>query len=136
MIGPKQEKRFEYRGIPCVILFQTMGFRTGYIGLPGDVNVDEDSLDCHCGITYIEKNLHYQKDENITWVGFDCGHACDGYDIESMKKYFGHDPEFMQMFGFMENYYKTMNESYEFRTLEYCENECKRMVDQYLGMEG
>ena len=132
---PMQEKRFEYKGVPCVIFFQSMGFRTGYIGLPGEVNVYEDSFDCHCGITYIENHLYYQDDKNITWVGFDCGHDCDGYDIESMKKYFGHDPGFMEMFGLMENYYKTVNELYEFRTLEYCEIECKRMVDQYLEME-
>ena len=62
MIGPKQEKRFEYKGVPCVIFFQTMGFRTGYIGLPEEVNVYEDSVECHCGITDIENHLYYQDD--------------------------------------------------------------------------
>lgn len=29
-----QEKRFDYNCFPCVVLFQSMGHRTGYVGIP------------------------------------------------------------------------------------------------------
>ena len=33
MVDPIVEKRFEYKGYPCVILFMPMCYRCGYVGL-------------------------------------------------------------------------------------------------------
>ena len=134
---PIQEKRFEYYGFPCVILFMQMGYRCGYVGVPADhkyygENYDDIPIDCHCGLTYSDDRLHGQEDKHTWWIGFDCGHACDGYDVEKMKEYFKENEEVMCQLKYMESYFKTMNEMSVIRTLEYCEEECKKIVEQLL----
>lgn len=130
----KQEKRFEYKGFPCVIMFQSLGFRCGYVGFSEDTKVDLEDLRCHGGITYVGTELRYQNDTNKVWIGFDCGHCFDGYDVEKIEEYFGDDAGIMKQLRCMKSYYEKMNEECEIRTLEYCEEECKKMVDQYLEM--
>lgn len=88
MMNPKQEKKFEYKGFPCVILFMPGGYRCGYVGLPKEEKkkIDTDKIQCHCGITYKENYLHGYDRKDKYWIGFDCAHACDGIDIETAKK--------------------------------------------------
>lgn len=79
---PIVEERFEYKGFPCVVLFQSLGFRTGYVGLPKGhkyygKHYDLIPVDCHCGLTYGDYNLCGQVDKDTYWIGFDCGHCCD-----------------------------------------------------------
>ena len=57
----KIEERFDYKGYPCVVMFQPMGFRTGYVGVPKDSilygrnsTVLNTILECHGGVTYTE----------------------------------------------------------------------------------
>ena len=74
---PIQEKRFEYYGFPCVILFMPMGYRCGYVGVSVDHKYygavyDEIPIDCHCGLTYSDSRLHGQEDKHTWWIGFDC----------------------------------------------------------------
>lgn len=40
-----EEKRFEYRGYPCVVLFMDMGHRCGYVGIPADKPLTFDPED-------------------------------------------------------------------------------------------
>ena len=75
-----------------------------------------------------------QDDRDIWWIGFDCGHCCDGYDLEKVKEYFSGDSETMKMLSYMRNYHELINKDHDFRTLEYCKEECKKIVDQI--MEG
>lgn len=65
-----QEKRFEHKGFPCVVLFMPIGYHCGYVGLP-------------------KGNKYYGKD----------------YDENPV------------------------------RTLEYCMEQCKSIVDQILESE-
>lgn len=67
---PIEEERFEYKGFPCVVLFQQMGFGTGYVGLPKGhkyygKEYDSIPVDCHCGLTYSDNNLHHQTDTDV-----------------------------------------------------------------------
>ena len=135
-----QETRFEYKGYPCVVLFMPMGYRCGYVGLTEGnqyyyVDYDDIPIDCHGGLTYSDNRLFGQDDEHVWWIGYDCGHCFDGYDLEKMEKYFGDDKEFVQMFRYTKEYKIRQAEEYGFRTLEYCINECKSIVDQILGDE-
>lgn len=118
-----QEERFEYRGYPCVILFMDMGHRCGYVGVPVDVKVDEDDICCHGGITYCSGHLHGQEDEGIIWYGFDCAHCDDEQDVEATLDYFGKKPYMLSFNG-------------SIKTLEYCKEECKKIVDQIIEMGG
>lgn len=135
--GAIQEKRFEYKGFPCVVVMQALGFRTGYVGIPKGhklFNVDYCEIDvsCHGGLTYSESYLVDQTDDDIWWIGFDCGHYMDGYDLEKAKELFAEYPDTIKqidrtkendIFGVYEN---------PARSLEYVEENLKQIVEQIL----
>lgn len=133
-----QEKRFDYKGFPCVVLMQHMAFRTGYVGIPKGhklygVGYDGIGIDCHGGLTYSDKSLALQNDEDTWWIGFDTGHYCDGKDYEMAIKMFADDVAVLN--GIM--LCKKIDERFgtntlPVRTLEYCEDQCKYIVDQIL----
>mgnify|MGYP003294415751 CR=1 FL=1 len=134
MIKPTQETRFEYKGFPCVVLFQWLGHRCGYIGIPKNhkfYNVDYMELDisCHGGLTYSESYLYGQEDGDIWWIGFDCGHYVDKQDYESVKKYYSDNEEVMKNIAWVQE--NSLSQSFgQVRNLDYVINECKSIVDQ------
>lgn len=136
MTIPKQEKRFEYKGFPCVILFMPMGYRCGYVGVPikQGKTISKDEINCHCGVTYGETHLHYQDDTDKLWIGFDCGHCCDGYDVEKIKELYADDESVMKQTERMSDYFKICNEENPVHTLEYCEEQCKGIVEQLIEL--
>ncbi len=133
---PVQEKRFEYKGFSCVILFMPGAYRCGYVGLPKrnrfyGKDYDDIPVDCHCGLTYSNENLYHQSDENTWWIGFDCAHGCDGYDTETAKRLFADDKNVVEQLERMEDYFGIRDEN-PVRTLEYCEEQCKSIVEQVI----
>lgn len=141
MTIPKQEKRFDYKGYPCVVLFMPMGYRCGYVGIPKENKLykldfqDKIDIDCHCGLTYESDSLHCQNDTNIHWIGFDCGHCCDGYDVDKIKELYADDESVMKQAEIMTDYFKICNKENPVRTLEYCEEQCKGIVEQLIKLE-
>lgn len=145
MLQPKQESRFEYKGFPCVVLFMPMGYRCGYVGLPKgnkyyNKEYDKIPVDCHCGLTYSEHGLFGQEDKDTWWIGFDCGHCCDGIDKDAFNKLY--EKEILNMNpiefrAYMMNFDSIWELSLEYpvRTLEYVKNECRKIVDQILEKE-
>lgn len=126
--GVVEEKRFDYKGFPCVILFMDMGWRCGYVGIPEASGIDIYEIDCHGGITYGPSSyLKLQEDENIEWIGFDTAHYCDGKDIEKVKEYFP-DKDL--------SYLGNMDDGFEPRSLEFCEEQCKQIVEQVIDILG
>ena len=134
MTVPKQEKRFEYKGFPCVVLFMPIGYRCGYVGLPIGTVIDTDEIDCHGGITYSKNHLYHQEDKDRFWIGFDCGHCYDGYDVETAKKLYADDKNVMKQIKRMSatGYFTICNEENSIRTLEYCEEQCKSIAEQLI----
>lgn len=120
------ESKFQYKGYDCVVLFNRNDIRCGYVFVPKGhkyfgKDYGEVDIDCHCGITYGGWGLP-NTDENEQWViGFDCGHFEDGTDVEAIKRYFNREPWYIF--------------DGEVRTVEYCENECKKIVDQLVRCE-
>jgi hypothetical protein len=135
MIEPIQESRFEYKGYPCVVLFQSIGFRTRYVGIRSKKAINCEDIICHGGITYVENHLYGQKDQDILWIGFDCGHCFDGYDTEKIKEYYKDDEQVMNQFAIMQMFFEEQNKELEVRTLEYVEEECKKIVEQLILLE-
>ena len=134
--GAIQEKRFEYKGFPCVVLMQALGFRTGYVGIPkghelygvGYGNID---IDCHGGLTYSSNYLIDQNDDDMWWIGFDCGHYCDGYDMDRAVELFKDYPEVIKQINSMQeidifNIYTSEHA----KSLKFCEEQCRLIVDQ------
>lgn len=132
---PVLEKRFNYKGHPCAVLFMPGAYRCGYVGIPkahklAKHGANLDSISCHGGITYSESKLHCCDDEDTWWIGFDCAHFGDGYDIETAKQYFGDDPDFKRIFYTMEDFWRESNRESEIRSLAYVKDECKKLIDQ------
>ena len=128
--GVVEEKRFDYKGFPCVILFMDIGHRCGYVGIPEASGIDVEEIDCHGGITYgPSSHLHLQEDNNIEWIGFDTCHYCDGRDIEKIKEYF---PDRVSLLTIM----SSIHGGYKPKTLEFCEEQCKQIVDQVIDILG
>lgn len=136
---PVVEKRFEYKGYPCVVLMQPLCFRTGYVGLPKGnqyfhKNYNAIPVYCHGGLTYASDDLYGQTDEDTWWIGFDTGHYGDGHDFEEGKRLYAGNEEALKSIEMCE---RTMfYHDGPARTLRYCEHECKRIVDQLIKNEG
>lgn len=145
MLQPKQESRFEYKGFSCVVLFMPMGYRCGYVGLPKgnkyyEKDYDDIPVSCHWGLTYSENHLFWQDDKDIWWIGFHCGHLCDGMDKETFEKYYMDElkskavdterASVISAYMMFELY-----SEYPVRTQEYVECECRKIVDQIAGDE-
>ena len=138
--GAIAEKRFDYKGFPCVVVMQAMCYRTGYVGIPkghvlyGKEYVDID-IDCHGGLTYSRDYLIDQSDKDVWWIGYDTGHYLDGHDVASARELFKDYPETLRTIDSMKSYH-AMQAHNPGATLAYCETECRRIVNQILRMEG
>ena len=118
---PILECKFDYKGYPCVVLFMPGAYRCGYVGIPYSHKlakkrvVDLGYLNCHGGVTYAEPSLYDCSDDNTWWIGFDCAHCFDGYDVDAAKQYFGDDPDFKRIFHTMEDFWRESNRDSEIR---------------------
>ena len=106
-------------GYRLLVIFQPMGHRCGYVGLPKDhvANNIESYIPCvyfedldewtinkiiiqkninnikvHGGLTYANSDKEIFKN-NRWYFGFDCIHGGDAVDYESAFKYFKDNPE-------------------------------------------
>ena len=121
------EKQFEYKGHDCICVFTVLGYRCGYVSVDRDYRGYD--IDCHCGLSFGASPLSKDfKPKSDMYIGFDCGHICDGRDYDTALKY-----------GLITE--KRYNELIEMeilspsflqpvRSLEYVENECRKIVDQ------
>ncbi len=91
-------------GIRQIIRFIEYGHFCGYIGVPKNHklfnaanNYDKASkifdYSVHGGITYCEFELpdvyEYNAQNSYRFIGFDCGHACDGKDFKLVEEIWG-----------------------------------------------
>lgn len=140
MLQPIQESRFEYKRYPCVVLFMPYGYRCGYVGLPKiskyyKKEYDDIPVKCHEGLTYSRSMLHLQNDKDTWWIGFDCAHYNDLNDYDKAVEYFGFcgENEALKIFN------DILNDVHEplgtIKTLEFVENECKKIVEQIILLE-
>lgn len=138
---PILETSFTYKNYKCCVLFQSLGFRCGYVLVPrwhklyGQLysNVDCSNIKCHGGLTYSSHSLLGQESPSW-WIGFDCAHTGDVQDTESQIRYFGTSKvdSFFTMLNFM------IGNNTEFGTvknLDFCIQECRNIVDQLVQME-
>lgn len=121
------EKQFEYKGHDCICVFTCLGVRNGYVSVKGYKPFYDYNIDCHCGLTYSGKLPEYYNPKVQYYIGFDCGHICDGIDKIKAYKY-GLVDETM-----LEYMYDTGE---PVRDLEYIEEQCKKIVDQLEDNDG
>ena len=119
------EKKFDYKGHECICIFNHLGFRCGYVSVQERKDYDDFDIDCHGGLTFGDSlNEDYEPRESF-YIGFDCGHYCDYQDQEKAYKYGLITQEEYYLFA---NIYRD-NRGVE-RTVEYVEEQCKKIVDQ------
>lgn len=135
---PYIENTFTYKGYKCVVIFQALCHRCGYVGITKDhslygLDYDEIPVICHGGVTYTSPTLFgHENETDIFWIGFDCAHYNDGKDYEAGRKYFADDTaliESMTRWGELDKQYPY---DQEVRTQEYVEEQCRQIVDQLI----
>lgn len=114
-------------GLPCLIVRNhALGFLCGYVGVDRHhpaygQQYDKVEADCHGGLTYsgecgghICHKAEEGEDDNIWWLGFDCGHGWDKipYEIPFYKERGGND----------------------YRNLAFVEKQCRKLAEQLYKM--
>lgn len=131
------ERRFEYKGYPCVVIFQLLGYRCGYVGLPKehkyygeDLSASEPitNICCNGGITYSADYLVGQKDKDTWWIGFDCGHYWDGLDLDTSLNYFTDQKHREYLLDLQKRDFG--RNGFIPKDLKFVIDECKHIVDQ------
>ena len=135
------EKVWTFRGYPCRVIFQPIGFRCGYVGLPSTSpyygrSWDKIDLNVHGGLTYAKNELVNESATNLWWIGFDCGHCDDLNDYGSLRKYYHDNAEVLACADFhekLDSQYPIPNA--KVRDLDYVVKECESLVDQLYVQE-
>jgi hypothetical protein len=116
-----------YKDHVFIVKFHDLGYRTGYVKEEPEDDYQQSvySLDVHGDVTYYKTHIPEvgQYLPPGTWIGFDCVHNWDNPDAYSCKKYFGKDP--ITTYG--------SHPAAEVRDLDFCENECRKLIDQLVG---
>lgn len=123
------EKQFEYKGHDCICIFNCRGYRCGYVSVDNNKDYKEYDIACHCGLSFgadrLTKDFNPKKDY---YIGFDCGHICDGRDYDTALEYDLINEKKYNNLIEMEIHLPTFLEPV--RSLEYVEEQCKKIVDQ------
>lgn len=137
------ESEFEYKSVKCIVTFNSMGFRCGYIQIPKNhkfIGMDYENIHEYCyievhgGLTYASDHVTGHSDEKDSWwIGFDCGHCNDATELDVALDYFKDDAT-REMIEELMKVKKQFSDAYdgEIRTKEYVIEECKSLVDQIL----
>lgn len=119
-----------YKSYDYVIVFYDLGHRCGYVNIKGSDNFNVEPIECHGGVTYYERGLHFiddPVDNNEYWIGFDCAHFGDLRDIRANIGYF---PKIdLHALTLMNSIYYPYADAHLW-TFPDVENECKNIIDQ------
>lgn len=123
------EDKFYYKGHECICTFNRLGVRCGYVSVHIKKHHSEYNISCHCGLSFGADKLSDECGPSEEYyIGFDCGHICDGQDLQQAKEYglIG-NTEYKLMSGIL-----SLGNSAKMpiRSLEYVKNQCKSIVDQ------
>ena len=111
------------------------------IGKRGIIAVLIDSMDKHSkvrmdmlfnvhgGLTF--SGSYHPEDCGLWWLGFDCGHCGDGYELDKVEEIWG-DIDYIKKRVDIDRKYDLGN---PVRSLEYVQQECRNLVDQIIEWE-
>ena len=121
------EKQFEYKGHDCICIFSIRGIRCGYVSVTDkEKPYDDYDIDCHGGLTFDGELPDYYKPKADYYIGFDCGHCCDGINYDQAVKYNlieQSEADYnKKLFSYLSGY--------PVRDLDYVEANCRSIVDQ------
>mgnify|MGYP004657882817 CR=1 FL=1 len=125
------EKRFEYKGHDCICVFNRMGFRYGYVSTTLRRDFATIDVECHCGLTFSGALPVDYAPKEAFYIGFDCGHICDGIDVDLAYKLGLIDEntrDYMRSIA-------DINSDSPIRQLDYVKQQCEKIVDQLEVLE-
>ena len=118
------EADFIYKNHRCLVCFNRVGYRTGYVSCKEET--DYDFIECHGGITFEDSSLpcFIDKDDKFEkFIGFDCNYYFDGIDYNYLGK------------GIEIHNFEVVNSYYNCHDLLFCIKECYNIVDQLVEKE-
>ena len=133
------EKIFDHKGLKCVVIFISGGWRCGYVGVPKshkfygkdymEIEKQMEYGDCHGGITFSSRNVDekYPIDSDLWWFGFDCAHYRDGKDLDLAIEVFPHMAENICKIKVVDDMFPTYD---EVRSCEYVADNCISLANQ------
>ena len=121
------EKQFNYKGHDCICIFSIRGVRCGYVsGSDKEKPFYDYDVECHCGLSFDGELPDYYNPKANYYIGFDCGHCCDGVDYDQAVKYNlieQSEADYnKKLFSYLSGY--------PVRDLDYVEANCRSIVDQ------
>ncbi len=149
-----------YKGFEYLTVLNGTGFRCGYVAIDTEhplykhnkegTGDDYPDLDVHGGVTFFEKQHLIESDCDDKWIGFDCGHAGDGWDYDLAISRFESVGNSDAAEGLREvkKIRKETNEKMEYehpgfkstlmgfetvKTKDYVINECRKLIDQLVA---
>lgn len=125
------EKQFQYKGHDCICVFNRNGYRCGYVSTTLRRDYDDFDIDCHCGLTFGGTLSEAFAPKEAFYIGFDCGHCCDGIDTKLAYDLGLIDEATKEMFEQSFSYLS----DYPVRDIDYVVEQCKKIVDQLEELE-
>ena len=126
------EKEFHYKGYNCVITFNEMGYRSGYISLYENNKFYNTSYKQINDAYKLSRKLNYAgftfpEKRDCYWIGFTCDSNHDKADLNHVKEVFG---ERSMVYNFI-NMQKIcpIGKEGTLRTTEYIQKELEKLVD-------
>jgi hypothetical protein len=127
-----------YKGLPYTLGRNVLGVWLGYVAIRKDMlvytnNFDWEQLEIHGGITYSDHayplmELPYEDNDQLYWIGFDCGHYGDKVPQRNYIRSIlprGMRKELKELEK------KLLTKRVEkYRTLEFAIKQCKLLIDQ------
>ena len=121
------EKQFNYKGHDCICIFSIRGIRCGYVSVTDkEKPYDDYDIDCHGSLTFDGELPDYYKPKADYYIGFDCGHWCDGVDYDQAAKY---DLIEQSEADYSKKLFSYLDD-HPVRDLDYVEANCRSIVDQ------
>ena len=121
------EKQFNYKGHDCICIFSIRGVRCGYVSVSNKEKPFYDyDMACHWGLSFDGALPDYYKPKADYYIGFDCGHCCDGVDYDQAVKYNLIEQSEADYNKKLFSYLR----GYPVRDLDYVEANCRSIVDQ------
>ena len=121
------EKQFNYKGHDCLCTFSIRGVRCGYVSVSDkEKPYDDYDVDCHGSLTFDGALPDYCNPKADYYIGFDCGHYCDGADYDQAVKY---NVITQSAADYSKKLFNYLND-YPVRDLDYVEANCRSIVDQ------
>lgn len=126
----KIEKVFKYKDYECVIVGFSLGHRCGYVGISKNhryygKDYDDLQLYVHGGLTYSKLNPEFSIKSDKWWIGFDCMHREDGKDFDLIREL-----SLVEEYEYILDLEKRFPTGGIVRTIDFVENECKKLIDQ------